>query len=381
MKHSEKTPVRLRAKELKGGAKSLYLDIYKDGARKYVYLKLYLSPERTAAAKRANAETMAAAELQRAKYLREFMERGGVLPRVRPNLLLLDWVESQTRERMENGAASRALLFRGVREHLELYKGKNVRLSDVDTDFVRGFIAYLSTAESRRHAYHASPLSASTKQNYFFAFKVMIETAHKRGLIDASPFAFLSPADVKPLKAGESVAKIDYLTSEELETLKRARCGREDVRRAFLFACYTGLRVSDVQAVKWANVEEMQGTLFLRLRMQKTREIVSFPLSKQAAAMLPERTAANATAPLFPLPTNPTINAVLQAWAMEAKIQKRLHFHVARHTFATLALSAGVDVYTLAKFLGHKKISSTQIYADLLAKDMIAATKKIEASL
>jgi len=384
MKHQEKTPVRLREKKLKDGTRSLYLDIYKDGARRYVYLKMYLSPAKTAAARQQNKETLAAAELERARYLREFLERGGVVPRKQSNVLLTEWLNTQLRERLQAGGTSRAASIRSLIGHIENYDG-GVRLQDVDAAYLRGFIRHLTKANNMRSTVHESSMQLGTQRLYYDVLRTAVQTAHARGLISTNPFAQLTATDLKQIRQTTRAHSIEYLTKDELRTLEATphKSGGygDTVRRAFLFACNTGLRVSDVRALTWANFVERDGQTWVRLRMKKTKDFVSFPLLPAAAAYLPEHTPANANAPLFKLPTSTSIGLHLHAWAQAAGIQKNLHFHVARHTFATLSLSAGVDIYTIAKFLGHADISSTQIYADVLGKDMLAASNKIAEAL
>jgi len=66
------------------------------------------------------------------------------------------------------------------------------------------------------------------------------------------------------------------------------------------------------------------------------------------------------------VPPKRKINYQLKAWAKKAKIEKNIHIHVGRHTFATLALTSGAALYTVSKMLGHSKIGTTQIYAEVI---------------
>lgn len=143
---------------------------------------------------------------------------------------------------------------------------------------------------------------------------------------------------------------------EEIATKKAL----ESIKTPFLFCCFTGLRISDVRNLKWSDIEDN----VIKIRMQKTKEIVRVPLSENARMFLPKT---KTEGPIFNLPKNQTfIEEKLRKWANDAGVRKRLHFHVSRHTFATLALSSGADLYTVSKLLGHRNVTTTQVYATVL---------------
>ena len=101
--------------------------------------------------------------------------------------------------------------------------------------------------------------------------------------------------------------------------------------------------------------------------MQKTQEPLYIPLSQQALAYLPARGDAAGDALVFAdLKSNVPINAHIHAMAAAAGINKHVTFHTARHTFATLLLTEGADIYTTSKLLGHADIATTQIYAKIV---------------
>jgi integrase len=138
-----------------------------------------------------------------------------------------------------------------------------------------------------------------------------------------------------------------------------ATAAPEDIKSPFLFCCFTGLRFSDVKALRWENIEN--GVIILR--MKKTREIVRVPISENARRFLPE---AQEKGPVFKIGPLNTLTRGLKLWAKEAGIKKDLHFHMSRHTFGTLALENGADIYTVSKLLGHRNVETTQIYAKVL---------------
>jgi integrase len=151
-----------------------------------------------------------------------------------------------------------------------------------------------------------------------------------------------------------------------------------------LFSCFTGLRWSDVNSLRWSEIItktiDKQEEWFLHFQQEKTDDIEYLPMSGQAVAILKERKKEIAdngekSPYVFPLIKEPYanknimnrhVNAALKKWAKAAGIEeKRIHFHTARHTFATNVLenSPEADLWTVSKLLGHKSIIPTQIYA------------------
>jgi integrase len=167
----------------------------------------------------------------------------------------------------------------------------------------------------------------------------------------------------------------EFLTLEELEKLAATPCGNEDTKAAFLFSAFSGLRYSDVKALTWDKVKRVNGTRLLEYTQTKTGEPETLPLSAEAAAILEGqqnaristriRTKINGDA-VFKLGAQQTIDKAIRRWVKRAGIRKKISFHNARYTFATLSLTHGVDLYTLSKLLGHKSISTTEIYAKVV---------------
>jgi len=114
----------------------------------------------------------------------------------------------------------------------------------------------------------------------------------------------------------------------------------------------------------------------------KTGEVETLPVSEQAAAILRSQSNAEVSPRIisevpaeavFKLGAQQSIDKAIRQWVKRAGVEKRISFHCARHTFATLGLTCGVDLYTMSKLLGHRDIASTQIYAKIIDK------KKLEA--
>ena len=362
----ESSFVTLRTKPVSKGRQSYYLDIYKDGQRKYEFLKLYLVPATNEAAKIQNANTEQAAKAIRNQRELEIIQgKGGLAPVSNSKLLLLDWMEEYRKMKLATGQSNeRALSVDKVMTHLKAYAGEKTKLSAVDSDFCKGFVAYLGNATSGKHTQNPKPLASSTANAYFQLFTSALNEAVRQKKIAANPVLYLSREDKKPIKAEKS--NRTFLTIEEVKQLAATDFKNESIKQAFLFACFTGLRISDIRNLTWGNIVERNGSFFVTITMQKTREPLTIKLNKQAAKWLPKK---NATKEVFDLPVyNAIINDNLKRWAKKAGIEKSLCFHMSRHTFATMELTLGADLYVVSKLLGHNDVSVTQIYADIINK-------------
>ena len=188
-----------------------------------------------------------------------------------------------------------------------------------------------------------------TKTN---VLKTILHKAKLDGIITMVPdFSGLVP----PTVAGERC----YLTIDEIRTLADTPC-EPRIAYPFLFSCFTGLRLSDVRNLKWSDIRN--GVIFLR--QHKTGEFVQVPIGKNASKFLRD----NDSEKVFhDFPSCEVwFTQKLKDWVAKAGIKKKVSFHVARHTFATLALGNGADLFTVSKLLGHTKITTTQIYAKVL---------------
>ncbi|MBK6420465.1 MAG: integrase catalytic domain-containing protein [Ignavibacteria bacterium] len=135
------------------------------------------------------------------------------------------------------------------------------------------------------------------------------------------------------------------------------------VKRSFWFACLTGLRISDLRALTWKGVQGAE----LRITQKKTGDDVLVPISDQARELLPERCNARPNEKVFDFPSRDDVyNRRLQWWVAKAGIEKHITSHIARHTFATLLVTQGNDLYAVQHLLGHRDIKVTQIYAKLV---------------
>lgn len=166
-----------------------------------------------------------------------------------------------------------------------------------------------------------------------------------------------------------------YLTIDEVRLLSKTPCINEDIKRAFLFSCLTGLRRSDIMQIKWADIDDREDGTMLIFRQRKTNNLEYMYISEQGRRLMGMRAGQNDS--VFRLPTVTRTNDVIKRWAQTAGINKCITFHCARHTFATMMLTLGNDLYTTSKLLGHRSITTTQIYARIIDEKKKDAINKI----
>ncbi len=357
-----KEPIRIRQKALSNGNKSIYLDIYSNGARCYEFLRLYIIPETDAAARAANEATMQAANAIKAQRILELTNKTAGIKSTAANgkLLLLDYMRIHRQNQLKRG-------YKGLRQIdftiklLEAYRGAAVRMQDVDKAFCMGFLQYLTTGYITPK--YNRPLKKVTAQNYYRCFNCALNAAVRAEIIAENPFNKI--ASTEKIHVPES--KRQYLTAEEIVLMEKNPCKSAAVKQAYLFSCFCGLRISDIENLTWGDIVETGGKVRIEKVMKKTQQPLYLPLNLQAQKYLPHRGASDTAARVFcGLPSQAYTNILLQEWGRNAGITKHLTFHTARHTFATLSLTAGADLYTTSKLLGHADISTTQIYAKIV---------------
>lgn len=355
-----KEPVRLRVKRLKDGAQSLYLDIYSEGERSYEFLKLYLLPGDTPDIKKRNDETMKIANTIKARRVLELQTARAGMPLAREDAPLLAVIDSM----MEAKAENTRRVYTGLRVNVAEYVGKRkATLKTIDRRWVEGFLKFLASKGLR-------PNSIRTYYNFL---KACFNDAIERGYIQASP-----ARGVKPPKSEAS--KRAYLTLDELQRMITTDCDglNGTLRRAFLFSCLTGLRYSDVVALQASDVELLaDGSGRVSISQKKTSEMVSFDIPSDAVGLVD----LSGGACFKGMPHCAIVCRQLKRWADAAEVGKHVTFHVARHTFATLMLTQGVDIFTVSKLLGHTSVATTQIYAKVIDETKREAMSRLAAAV
>lgn len=381
-----KEPVKVWLKPLRNGNKAIYLRCYvaNTGSKGYKYenLGMYLVPEVDAATKNQNKNTLLAVEAIKAQRIIDAANGKASIKKAdrTKKTLLVDWMQHYAEIKAKLGQSkSNAVTINNVLLHLIKYKGDKITMAQVDKNFCEGFVLYLAngttigTSKPKKIGEHKEkPIAPSTARLYFNTFVTALNEAVRDGVIDKNPTSQLKKEEKKPLKKGGNDR--GYLEIEEVKKLMETPCNDEQTKMAFLFACFCGLRLSDIKDLKWQDIKyNADGGAVVSKIQVKTRQSIIVPLSANALEWLPDRGKAKDKDAVFDLHSHFTINRSVKRWAKDADINKNVTFHLSRHTFATTLLTLGADIYTTSKLLGHQNLRTTQIYAEVVSK------KKVEA--
>jgi len=381
--------VTLRDKPISKGRRSFYLDFYpaiphpKTGQptrREFLGLYAFDKPK-TLTDKKHNSETQKIAESIRQK---------------RENLLnkpeIYSEYEKQQLKIKEQGEINFVDYFRNLANkrkasnydnwisalhYLEAFTNGNLKFADLNEMFLEDFKDYLLSTKTRKS--DKTTLSQNSAVSYFNKVKATLKQAYKNGILQTD-----LNAKVSPIKPEET--RREYLTIDELNTLAKTPFNNELYKRAILFSALTGLRVSDIKKMKWSEIEYIKGQgYFINFNHKKTKGVEVYPISEQAYSFTKGTDNPNdmeQEKQVFEnLPYSAYHNQKLKEWILEAGINKKITFHNFRHTFATLQLYNGTDIYTVSKMLGHKNLKTTQIYARIVDESKRVASNKIKLDL
>jgi integrase len=336
----------------------LYLDIYANGRRQWELLGLTLSTD-----KQQNKEIMHLAEVCRSKREAQIVSgEWGLIDPVSGKQSLYSYMAEIGKSRGKKDHLNRVL------KYLDKFSTGNIALKQVTEKWLEDFQFYLLKE---------SGLSKGTASRYEAAVRFALRKAARDRLIPRNP-----AVGVKAIAVPES--DMEFLTIQEIQKLANTPLGGKlggAVKRAFLFACFTGIRISDLKTLVWGdiNVESMQ----LSKRQEKSERKVYLPLHVVAWEIISDGAIHNYKELVFPrLSQSKTdLNQYITAWAEKAGLEKQIGFHTARRSFAVLSLEAGVEIYTVSKLLGHTNLKNTQVHAkatDKMKREAVNALPVID---
>lgn len=373
--------VTLREKPIKDGRKSLYLDFYpaiphpetgKPTRREFLGLYVYEKP-RIELERKHNKETRLLGEnICAQRQLSVQSGHYGFLNKTASNADFLVWFKGQAEQEKKKRSIGSRNNWMSVCQHLENFSGGSLPVSEVTENFCKQFKEYLASASSlNTNRSVKTKLAHNSAAGYFTVFKTAIKRAADAKVLEINPTERIKRITVKETQR-------EFLTLDELQALAKTDCDLPDLKRAALFSALTGLRYSDIEKLTWSEVHSNKDEHSLRFTQQKTEGVETLPISESAYALLGEREEGK----VFPdLAYSAWQNLKLQQWCFRAGITRSITFHAFRHTFATLQLSMGTDLYTISKMLGHRSISTTQIYAKVVDKAKREAAEKIKLTI
>lgn len=247
----------------------------------------------------------------------------------------------------------------GTQYHYDLFRKQlkeyrtNIDLEEIDLKFIEDFLYHLATEKK------VGVSGIATRRKTFSAVlnKFVIDK-----LIKENP--------CKHIKLQKEKERNDFLTSKEIENIRNADLkmgnltnGLNLTRKLFLFSCYTGLRYSDVMNLKKENIIDYKKIV---IEVKKTKRVLEIPLNSWAIKLLISLKI-NSKKPkelIFEGRENVSVNRDLKFIARIAKINKRLTFHVARHSFGSMLAKNGIQPFYIMKLMGHKDIRMTERYVN-----------------
>lgn len=246
------------------------------------------------------------------------------------------------------------------------FKVRNYSINRLNTHFLEKYFRYLRTTRNLQH---------NTAVKHLSFVKTVLLPAIRAGVIKNDPFREMK-LRLKPVYPGFlNQEEIDKLVALELRDRNMAR--KRDI---FLFACYTGLAYVDLKGLKGEHIfQEKDGSYYIIKARQKTGEQSIIPLLPAAARILQSYSPTGDIRDfMWYVSSNQKMNEGIKILGVMAGIEKPLHMHLARHTFATtVTLSNGVPIESVSKMLGHATIKQTQHYAKVVASKIKDDMSKI----
>lgn len=264
--------------------------------------------------------------------------------------------------------------YRCAYQHIEKFLNEKYKLTDIpftalDRSFVEKYDIHLRTD---------CHLSLGTIVNLTTSLKTVIKEAIADGILTFNPFwGYETERPKRELK---------YLTEQELNLLMTTPLNNARlyiVRDLFLFSCYTGISYGDMCTLTRNNmVKDENGTLWIHTSRKKTKVEYDVPLLDVPLQILNKYCGVDPNGKLLPMYSNSDVNKYLKTIASICGINRKLVFHMARHTYATeITLSHGVPLETVSKMLGHTRVETTQIYAKITDDKISSDTIKLDSKI
>ena len=256
---------------------------------------------------------------------------------------------------------------RNLREFVEDKGVQDILISTITEDLIEEYRFFL-----KKHR-----LKSSTINNNLCWLSRLMFRAVSRRIIRCNPFE-----NTKYEKEEQKIRFLQKSDVMKLITMSMNDKEAELARQMFIFSCFTGLAIADMENLEYSHIQtSADGQRYIRKERQKTKVEFVVPLHPIAEAIIShyrneqERNEEQQTMKekgdslVFHRDcSRSVIDAKLSIVGKACGIRQRLSYHMARHTFGTMSLSAGIPIESIAKMMGHASISSTQIYAQVTDK-------------
>ena len=290
----------------------------------------------------------------------------------RQQIDFIEYFSKVSKDRHRNSSQSIIVNWNRVWELLKLFtNNQSLPFSQINLSKAEEIRRFMLTAPCGGNK--KGTVSHNTAATYYSIFKAGL----KQSFIDGYLTVDIS-AKIKGIQDQES--RRENLSVEELNILAETPCDRPILKRAALFSALTGVRHCDIQKLKWKEIQVVGEQVRLNFTQQKTKGVEYMPISEQAYELCGEPGKPEQLV-FEDLPDPSWISGPLKRWIKSAGITRNITFHCFRHTYATLQLAGGTDIYTVSKMLGHTNVKTTQIYAKVVDEKKQKATKAIKINI
>lgn len=276
-------------------------------------------------------------------------------------------------KRHPNSSNAIIVNWKRVGELLKIYSGgRPIPFKSVTVKLLEDIKMFLLRAPLGGHK--KGTVSRNTASTYF----AIVKAGVRQAFIDEYLTVDVS-AKVKGIPSEDKLRA--SLTLEEVKRLAATPCESDVLRRASFFSILTGLRHIDIKNLKWKQITQTSnGSWRIDISQIKTKVGAYLPISDQALAMCGTRPEDEELLVFAGLQNAAWISKPLKKWIEAAGIKKHITFHCFRHSYATLQLELGTDIYTIKSMLGHTNVKTTQIYSHIVdsAKEKAANTIHID---
>lgn len=333
--------IQVRVKKYKSGTHSLYLDIYENGNRRAEFLGITYDKSDSTAIRKEKYEL--ANNIKAKMQLEKESGDYGFIPSHRKKASFNDYYNNFLDGYERNDKRMFKYAYEKFVEHTQF---KRITANQITYKLIDEFKDYLKS--------EGAGLSGETPQNYFRRFRHVLNKASLDGLI--SPVVISKIQTIKIKRKPNTQLVKEVFSVDELKLLQNTACGNEEVKRAFLFACFTGLGEAEIRALKWDRIQGDKMKIF----REKTGEPVFNKLSATALSLLGEKPSRGGF--VFRLPSTVAVSKDLKRWVKRAGIDKNVSFYCGRHSFAVMLLLTGANLKTVADCMGHSETKSTVRY-------------------